>query len=63
MKILKKRRINELQKENTLAETLDDCKMEPKISHTVAEMLNTSKLDETSRTIRVRFRKTKVIDD
>ncbi|KAK9310150.1 hypothetical protein QLX08_000435 [Tetragonisca angustula] len=52
LKILKKRRINELQKENTLAETLDDSKTEPKISHTVAEMLNTSKLDETSRTIR-----------
>ncbi|KOX75506.1 Claspin like protein [Melipona quadrifasciata] len=52
LKILKKRRINELQKENTLAEKLDDFKTEPKISHTVAEMLNTSKLDETSRTIR-----------
>ncbi|XP_043513749.1 claspin isoform X2 [Frieseomelitta varia] len=52
LKILKKRRINELQKENTLEETLDDSKTEPKISHTVAEMLNTSKLDETSRTIR-----------
>ncbi|KAK1120492.1 hypothetical protein K0M31_012469 [Melipona bicolor] len=51
LKILKKRRINELQKENTLAEKLDDFKTEPKISYTVAEMLNTSKLDETSRTI------------
>lgn len=50
LKILKKRRINELEKENTLVEALDS-KTEPKVSHTVAEMLNTSRLDGTSRTI------------
>ncbi|XP_050474667.1 claspin isoform X1 [Bombus huntii] len=50
LKILKKRRINELEKENTLVEALDS-KTEPKVSHTVAEMLNTSRLNGTSRTI------------
>lgn len=57
LKILKKRRINELEKENTLVEALDS-KTEPKVSHTVAEMLNTSRLDGTSRTIYVSYLKT-----
>lgn len=49
MKILKKRRINETDKQDTLLE--DDYKMKSRIPHTVAEMLNNTKLEGSSRVI------------
>lgn len=51
MKILKKRRISESVKEDTLLEV--DSKMETRIPHTVAEMLNSTKLKGSSSVIHV----------
>lgn len=53
LKILKKRRIDESQKQNTLIEALDS---EPKLKvpYSITEILNTSELNQTSRMIHVR---------
>lgn len=50
---MKKRRIDESQKQNTLIEALDS---EPKlkIPYSITEILNTSELNQTSRMIYVR---------
>lgn len=53
LKILKKRRIDESQKQDTLMETFDS---EPKLKvpYSITEILNTSELNQTSRMIHVR---------
>lgn len=53
LKILKKKRLDESQKQNTLVETLDT-NFEPRRPHTIADMLNTSKCNDKSRSIHVR---------
>ena len=55
MKILKKRRITESLKEDTLLEV--DSKTESRIPHTVAEMLNSTKLEGSSSVIHSVLRK------
>ncbi|XP_076639123.1 uncharacterized protein LOC143351482 [Colletes latitarsis] len=50
LKILKKKRLNEAESQNTLLE-MNDSKRESRIPHTIADMLNNSQVDGNSRTI------------
>lgn len=54
MKILKKRRIDETQKQDTLLD-VDESKKELVKPHSIADMLNGSKLEGKSRVIHVRY--------
>nr|XP_031828614.1 claspin [Nomia melanderi] len=60
MKILKKRRINESQVENTMLDSTDS-KMEPRISHTIAEMLNSTGSEGKSCVIRNAIQKHSIL--
>lgn len=52
MKVLKKRRINETQRQDTLLE-VHDSTGKSRMLHTVADMLNSSNLEGKSRVIHV----------